>query len=172
MSQELDKKALFQLTYGMFIVCAGSRDKFNGQICNTAIQVTSEPVKISICINKNNLTHQYIEESRVFTVSILEQDTPMEFIGRFGFRSGRDFNKFEGVNYKTGKSGAPVVLDYTLAYLEAELKDKLEVGTHTIFVGEVIGGEVLKSGTPMTYAYYHQVKKGKVPKTAPHYQKV
>jgi flavin reductase (DIM6/NTAB) family NADH-FMN oxidoreductase RutF/rubredoxin len=152
----------------------GSRkgDRLNGQTANTVIQVTSEPLTISVCINKVNLTHEFIKDSGVFAVSVLSQNTPLNFIGRFGFKSGRDIDKFDGVNYKLGETKAPIVLDNALAYLEAKLVKELDVGTHTIFVGELVGAEVLREGEPMTYAYYHRVKRGTTPKTAPSYIEV
>ncbi len=92
-------------------------------------------------------------------------------IGQFGFKSGRDTDKFENINHKQGKTGAPIILDNTLAYLEAKVTHEMDVGTHTIFVGEIVESDVLKEGEPMTYAHYHQVKGGTTPKTAPTYQK-
>ena len=120
-------------------------------------------------INKNNLTHEFIRQSRVFAASILSQDTPLSFIGNFGFKSGREGDKFKGINYKVGKTGAPVVLDNALGYLELKVTNELDAGTHTIFVGELVEAETLKSGEPMTYAYYHMVKRGTAPKAAPTY---
>jgi len=149
----------------------GSRkgDRRNGQIANTVIQVSSEPPTISVCINKGNLTHEFIKDSGVFTVSVLSRDTPLSFIGRFGFKSGRDVDKFDGVNYKIGETQALIALDNTLAYLEARVIKEVDAGTHTIFIGELVAAEVIREGEPMTYAYYHQVKRGTTPKTAPVY---
>jgi len=132
-------------------------------------QITSEPPTVAVSINKSNLTHEFIKESRVFTASVLSQDTPLSFIGHFGFKSGRDIDKLEGINYKISETQAPVVTDNALAYLEAKVVQEVDVGTHTIFIGELIGADVLKEGEPMTYAYYHQVKRGTTPKTAPSY---
>lgn len=165
----MNTKALHQITYGMYIVSSKKGDKINGQVANTVIQTSSEPPTISVCINKGNLTHEFIKDSRVFTVSILSKDTPLSFIGQFGFKSGRDINKFEGVNYKLGETKAPIVIDNALAYLEARVIREMDVGTHTDFLGELVGAEILKDGEPMTYAYYHQVKRGSTPKTAPSY---
>jgi rubredoxin len=96
----------------------------------------------------------------------------MQFIGRFGFKSGRDIDKLEGINYTFGATGAPIVLDHAVAYLEVEVTAEMEAGKHTLFVGEMVNAEVLDdSAEPMTYAYYHQVKRGKAPKTAPTYIK-
>ena len=166
---KMNLKALYLISYGLYIIGSRKGDRLNGQIANTVIQVSSEPPTISVCINKQNLTHQLIRDSGVFTVSILSQDTPLSFIGHFGFKSGRDVDKFEGVKYKIGETQAPVVLDNTPAYLEAKVIKEVDVGTHTIFVAELVAAEVVREGEPMTYAYYHQVKRGTTPKTAPSY---
>jgi flavin reductase (DIM6/NTAB) family NADH-FMN oxidoreductase RutF/rubredoxin len=165
----MNLKALHKLGYGLYVISSRKGDKFNGQIANTVFQVCSEPPIIAVTINRNNLTHQFITQSKVFTTSILFQDTPLSFIGHFGFRSGRDIDKFEGINYKIGDTKAPVVTDNTLAYLEAKVIQQVDVGTHTIFIGELVGAEVIREGEPMTYAYYHEVKRGITPKTAPVY---
>ncbi len=143
--------------------------KLNGQIANTVFQVCSEPPVIAVAINRQNLTHQFITESKVFTVSILSQDTPLSFVGHFGFKSGREVDKLKDIDYKLGETKAPIVVDNTLAYLEAKVISQIDVGTHTIFIGEVVSADIVKEGEPMTYAYYHQVKRGTTPKTAPSY---
>ncbi len=151
------------------MVCSVNGDKMNGQIANTVIQVASEPPTIAVSINKNNLTHEYIKKSGVFTASILCQDTPLSFIGNFGFKSGKDINKFEGINYKIGTTGAPVVIDYATAYMEVRVTKEIDVGTHTMFIGELVDADVLTEDVCMTYEYYHQVKRGTTPKSAPSY---
>ncbi|MCS7121382.1 MAG: flavin reductase family protein [Archaeoglobaceae archaeon] len=159
-------EALYKISYGLYVVTSVKDGAFAGQIANTVFQVTSEPPKIAACLNKKNTTHEYVKNSKVFSVSVLEKDTPLQFIGIFGFRSSRDFNKFKDVNFKIGKTGTPIVLDYSVAFFEAEVEKELDVGTHTIFVGKVIDAEILKEAEVMTYAYYHLVKRGKTPKTA------
>jgi flavin reductase (DIM6/NTAB) family NADH-FMN oxidoreductase RutF/rubredoxin len=165
----MNLKALYQLGYGLYVVCSRNDGKFNGQIANTVFQVCSEPPIIAVAINRSNLTHTFISKSKVFTVSILSQGTPLNFIGSFGFRSGRDVDKFKDIDYKLGETNVPLVLDNTLAYLEAKVIDHLDIVTHTIFVGEIMGADVVKEGEPMTYAYYQIVKRGTTPKTAPSY---
>ncbi len=165
----MNAEALFRLSYGMYVVSSRRREQPNGQIANTMFQVTAEPPTVAVSINKQNLTHEFIRESGVFSVSVLSQETPLEFIGRFGFKSGRDSAKFDGIVYKAGMTGVPVVLEYTLAYLEAKVVDRVDVGTHTVFIGKVVAAEVVADGEPMTYAYYHAVKRGRAPKTAPTY---
>ena len=167
----MNLKALHKISYGLYVVSSKRNDKFNGQIANTVFQITSEPPTIAVSINKQNLTHGYIQESKVFTTSILSKETPMKFIGHFGFKSGRELDKFKDVNYKVGVTGAPVVLENIVGYLEAEVVDSLDAGTHTVFIGKVVDAKIIKDGEPMTYAYYHEIKKGTAPKTAPTYIK-
>ncbi|MBI4712071.1 MAG: flavin reductase [Planctomycetes bacterium] len=167
----MNQKTLHKITYGMYIVCAKKDGRSNGQIANTVFHLTSEPATIAVSINKKNLTHEYIEAGKVFTVSILSRETPMKFIGTFGFKCGRDINKFENVKCKNGVTGVPIVLDNTLGYLEAEVISSLDVGTHTVFAGRVVDAEITSDAEPMTYAYYHEVKGGKSPQTAPTYIK-
>jgi flavin reductase (DIM6/NTAB) family NADH-FMN oxidoreductase RutF/rubredoxin len=165
----MNTKALYDISYGLYVVSSKKGDKYNGQVANTVIQVCSDPARISVAINKNNYTHEFITSSKAFTASILDKETPLSFIGDFGFKSGRDVEKFKAVNFKLSENGLPVVTDNALSYLEAKVINEVDVGTHTLFVGELTGAEVLKEGEPMTYAYYHQVKRGTTPKSAPSY---
>jgi len=151
----------------MFIVTSNKGDLLNGQIANTVFQITSDPVTIAVSINKKNLTHEYIETSSQFSLSILSEDAPLNFIGRFGFASGRDKDKFKDIKFKILSSGCPVVLDYAIGYIEAKVINKLDCGTHTLFLGQLTDSQVLNVARPMTYDYYHQVKRGITPKTAP-----
>jgi len=165
----MNPKALYKLGYGLYVVCSRKGNKINGQIANTVFQITSEPPTIAVSINKNNLTHEFIRESKCFTVSVLCQDTPLPFIGRFGFKSGRDIDKFEDIHYKTGETQAPVVTENAAAYLEARVTQEVDVGTHTIFIGEVVNADIINEEECMTYAHYHLVKRGTTPKAAPSY---
>ncbi|MFA4837174.1 MAG: flavin reductase [Dehalococcoidia bacterium] len=165
----MDSKALYRISYGLYVIGAGNGDMYNAQIANTLIQVASQPVTVSVCLNKNNFTHDLVEQSRFFSASILAQDTPLGFIGGLGFKSGREGDKLKGLTWKKGQTGAPIVTDNALAYLEVKVTAQADAGTHTIFIGEVIEAEVLREGEPLTYAYYQQVKRGTTPKTAPSY---
>ncbi len=167
----MNRKALHRISYGLYVVTSGKESDCSGQIANTVIQVTSEPATIAVSINKQNFTHKFMRKSGVFVVSILSKNTPLKFIGHFGFKSGRDIDKLEGINYKTGKTGAPIVLDNAVAYIETKVIKEVDAGTHTVFVGEVVDAEILTDEKPMTYAYYHLAKKGATPKMAPTYLK-
>ena len=165
----MDKKVLYKISYGLYVISSKSNGKFNGQIANTLFQITSEPPTVAVSINKSNLTHEFIKESRLFGASILSNKTPLKFIGLFGFKSGRDVDKFADVGYEIGVKGIPIVTENSIGYIEVEVKKSLDVATHTIFAGEVVGGEILKEDEPLTYAYYHEIKRGVTPKTAPTY---
>ncbi len=165
----MNSNALRKIGYGMYIVGSHKGEELNGQIANTVFQITSEPPTVAVSINKSNLTHEYIKASQVFAASILCQAAPLPYIGGFGFKSGRDTDKLKGVNYKVGTTGSPIFLDNTTAYLEAEVIEDVDVGTHTIFIGKVVAAEVLTEDPCMTYEYYHQVKRGATPRTAPSY---
>jgi ferric-chelate reductase [NAD(P)H] len=169
MSPEIDRRAFRDLSYGLYIVTSRDQEKLNGQIINTAIQVTSDPPRLAVIINKKNLTHEFITKSRIFAVSVLEEATPLTFIGPFGFRSGRDIDKFAQVGFKEGVTGCPLVTDHALSVVEAKVFDHIDLGTHTIFVGDVVNSEVIKDGRPLTYQYYHENLKGKSPPNAPTY---
>jgi len=165
----MNNKTLYKISYGLYVVSSKRGKKINGQIANTVFQITSEPPTIAVSINKENLTHEFIERSKVFTISILSEETPMKFIGHFGFKSGKELDKFRDVSYKVGVTGAPIVLENAVGCLEAELINTLDARTHTVFIGKVVDAEIFNDKEPMTYAYYHKVKGGKAPKTAPIY---
>jgi rubredoxin/flavin reductase (DIM6/NTAB) family NADH-FMN oxidoreductase RutF len=161
-----------KLSCGLFIVASKMDKKFNGQISNTVLQVTGDPPEIISSINRKNLTYSYIQASRVFTATILSTQTPLTFIGTFGFKSGRDIDKFKGVDYKVGITGAPIVLDHGVGYFEAKVIGSLDCGPHTIFLGRVLDAQMIKENAePMTYEFYHLVKQGYTPETAASYIK-
>jgi flavin reductase (DIM6/NTAB) family NADH-FMN oxidoreductase RutF/rubredoxin len=166
----MNLEALRKISYGMYIVTSG-KEKCNGQIANTVFQATSQPMILAVCINKQNFTHELIRQTGVFAVSVLSKNASLGFIGDFGFRCGRDVDKFEAVNFKIGKTGTRIVLDSSIAYLETEVIKEVDVGTHTIFVGKLVDADILNSEEPMTYAYYREIKQGTTPSSAPTYLK-
>ena len=167
---DLDLAALSFLTYGLYVVTAREGDRRNGCIVNTVVQVSGQPCEVTVSINKQSLTREMIQRTRRFAAQVLEKEAPLQFIGVFGFRAGRDFDKFGKVKYRDGKDGCPVVLEYTLASVEARVKQEVDCGSHTLFIADVVKSEVLKQGEPLTYAYYHDVKGGKTGKNAPTYR--
>jgi len=168
----INLEALFKISYGIYIISSGDNTKGNGFISNTAFQVTSEPVKVAICSNKSNFTTELIKKHEAFSISILSQETAPETFGKFGYKSGIDFDKMVGSKIKYGSTGVPIVLDDAIAYMECKLLQTIDVGSHLLFVGELLNSEIIDATKqPITYAYYREVKKGHSPKNAPTYQK-
>lgn len=165
----IEDKAFFKLSYGLYIVTSAFEDQHSGQIANAVTQVTAEPPMLAVCINKQNYTYELIQKSKLIGMSVLTKDTPMEFIGKFGFKSGRDIDKFEGVQYKKGETGVPVVLDNSASYFEIKVENQIDVFTHTIFIGRIVNARMIKDDEEITYKYYQEIKHGKSPKTAPTY---
>ena len=166
----LDLESLFNLSYGMCIISSKKDDDFSGCIVNTAFQITPEPPMIAVSVNRQNLTHEYITGSSVFVISLLAEQTPLDFISKFGFRTGRDTDKFEGVNYKLGMAGVPIVLDNTVGFIEAEVTNAIDIETHTLFIGRITACQTIdENKIPMTYNYYRDVKNGRTPRTAATY---
>ena len=159
--------ALFNICYGLYVVSSKNGEKINAQIANTVFQITPNPATLAISIAKQNLTHEFIEKSKIFAVSIISDKWSMIEIGKFGFRSGRDIDKFADCSYKISNNGAPIVLNNTVGYIECRVINSLDAGSHTIFLGEVTEAENLSDLTPMTYTYYHKVLRGKEPINAP-----
>ena len=169
--EQMNTKALHQISYGLYVIAAGHNGKLNGQIANTVFQITSDPPTIAVSINKENYTHDCIQGCHSFVVNVLSKETEMVFIGHFGFKSGRDIDKLDGVNHRLSQLGNPILLENTIAFLEAKVKKEVDMGTHTIYIGDLIDADIVSNAEPMTYAYYHLVKKGKSPKAAPTYIK-
>jgi len=166
---KMDRAALGSITSGVYIVSSLKDGKYNGQIINSLFRVTAKPLTIAVSINKENLTYEYIKASNVFSVSLLAMNAPMTFIGIFGFKSGRDIDKFAKVGYKTSVTGAPIITDHSVAWLDCKVIRELDCGTHVVFIGELVDFDRLADGPALTYDYYSNVMKGKSSKNAPTY---
>ena len=152
----MDNKAMNKLSYGLFVITANDGSRDNGCITNTAMQAASEPNTITFCINKQNLTHDMVRSSGRCTVSVISEEADFELFKRFGFQSGRDVDKFDGYGgMERGANGAYYITDGTCAYFELEVKQTVDLGSHTMFVAEPAGMEILSEAEPATYAYYH-----------------
>ena len=151
----MDNKAMYKLSYGLFVLTTVVGDKKNGCITNTAIQVASEPNQMSVCVNKANLTHDMILESGIFTVSVISQEAKFELFKRFGFQSGRDVDKFADFDqFDLGKNGLPFIREGTNAYISVKVEKTQDLGSHTMFIGEITDIEVLSQTPSATYEYY------------------
>lgn len=167
----LDTKAFRKASYGVYLVTAAKSGANFGCVINTFVQVTSKPAQASIAINKENATTAAVLESGYFGVSILSQDAPMELIGRFGFKSSTEVDKFAETAWQEGEAGVPVVTDHATATMVFKVAQSLDAGTHMLVIGEAVEAQVLDAGAePLTYAYYHLVKGGKTPPKASSYE--
>lgn len=163
----MNNSAFRALSYGVYILSTWDDGRPTGCTVNSVMQITSSPATIAVSVNKNNYTHDCIQNSKMFAVSVLHEQSDPSIIGTFGFSSGKDTNKFEKVDYEV-KGMMPVVKN-AAAYIVCEVEKTLETNTHTVFLGKVTDADVLENKPPMTYAYYHNVVKGKTAKNAPTY---
>lgn len=156
------------MSYGVYIVSTMDGERPTGCVANSIMQITSSPATIAVSMNHDNYTNRCIEQSGKFAFSILGEQSDSSLIGTFGFQSGKNVNKFDSIDFEI-KEGMPVIKD-SCGYVTCKVINKMETETHTVFLGEVIDGDVFeKAGTAMTYAYYHKVVKGKSPRNAPTY---
>ncbi len=166
---KINEYVLQTLSYGVYIISSCFNGKLNAQLANIVFQVTAEPERIAVGIHKDNLTHEYIGKSGVLAVSVISESAPMNYILPFGFKSGRDVNKLVNISFKIGTTGCPILTEHTLSAIEAKVTKKLDIGTHTLFIANIIDTISLGKGTPLTYLEYHN-RKGKTPKNAPTYR--
>jgi flavin reductase (DIM6/NTAB) family NADH-FMN oxidoreductase RutF/rubredoxin len=166
----INLEALFGISYGLYIVSSGTKDKGNAFISNSVFQVSAEPPKFAVCCNKNNYTSDLIIETGFLAATILEINTPADIFAIFGYKSGREYNKMKGWNVNYSENGVPVILNHAISFLECNVLNKIDVGTHWLFIGDLLQTEMINHNLePLTYQYYRQVKKGLAPKNAPTY---
>lgn len=163
----IDFSAFYKVSYGMYIVAGGDQKSGNGFISNSVFQVTAEPSQFIVCCNKENYTSEFISKYGFFSISILSQDADSDLIGLFGYNSGKDKDKLAESKVEYTSNNVPVVLNDCLSYIECELVNTFDAGTHLMFLGKVISTKNISDSEPLTYDYYRKVKKGKAPKNAP-----
>lgn len=151
----MDIKAMYKLSYGLFVLTARKADKDNGCIINTAIQAALSSNQLSICVSKANYTHDIIKKTGEFTVSVLSQNAGFDLFKHFGFQSGRELNKFENFSKcKRGANGIYYITEGTNAYISVKVTKTNDLGSHTMFIGEISDMEVLSEVPSVTYDYY------------------
>ena len=158
----MNQKAMYNLTYGLFVLTASLDGKDSGCIINTAGQVTTNPNRISIAVNKANFTHDLVKKSGKFNVSILSEQADFEIFKHFGFQSGREVDKFAGYSAcKRSENGLFYITEGTNAYISATVEQTIDLGSHTLFIAAVDDMEVLADVPSTTYAYYQSSIKPK-----------
>lgn len=166
----MNQEALYKITYGLYVVSAEAEGQSSGCVVNTLSQVTSKPVRLSVTVNKENLTCELIQKADRFAAVALDQRADLAFIGKFGFRSGRDLEKYGEGSTVRDAAGMPYCWENACARYSCRVINTVDLGTHLLFVGEAEEMEVLSSNEPLTYGYYRTVIKGGTPKNAPSYQ--
>lgn len=153
----MNKKAMYAISYGLFVVTARAGGRDNGCITNTVAQVTAEPNRISVAVNKGNHTCGMIQESGCFTASMISEKADFGLFKRFGFQSGRDTDKFAGYDAaRRAENGTLIVTEGTCAWISAKVEQTIDLGTHLLFIAEVTDMDVLGGDPPATYAYYQE----------------
>ena len=165
----MNYRAFHKLSYGLYIIATEFEGEKVGYIGNTAFQVTSEPSKIAISSHKNNYSTQKIIDSKCFSLSVLKKDVETSLIGKFGFMSSTDTDKFDGVMTKRAETGAPIVLNSCVAWFDCKVLDTVDVGSHILIIAEVVEGDLISNEEALTYDYYHKKYKMLAPKNAPTY---
>ncbi len=162
-------KAFHKLSYGLYLIASEHQGKKAGYIANTTFQVTSEPPQIAISCHKNNQTTQVILDSGTFSISVLKKEANMKIIGDFGFMSSNDIDKFNGIHTITAKTGAPIVLDSSVAWFDCKVMKSIDLGSHYLIIGEVLDSDEISDEEPLTYQYYREKYKMYSPKNSPTY---
>ncbi|MDO4548227.1 MAG: flavin reductase [Clostridia bacterium] len=159
--------ALFNISYGLYVLTSRDENKDNGCIINTLSQVTSQPCRVSITVNKQNYTHDMIAASGQFNVSMLDQSAPFAIFKHFGFQSGRTADKFgQGGFESRSENGLIYLPEHICAYVSGRVIAMHDLGTHTMFIADVIDAETTSEKKPMTYEYYFAAVKPKPEKKA------
>lgn len=157
----MDKKALYSLSYGVFMLSTKAGEKVNGCITNTCMQVANSPTRVAISVINANYTCELIKQSKVFALSLLDQTCTFETIKHFGFQSGRDVNKFENMKVPTDTNDIPYLGWQACAVISCKVVDSQDLGSHTLFIAEVEDAKVLSENAPLTYADYQSKVKPK-----------
>ena len=158
----MDEKVMFKLSYGLFVLTARHKEKDNGCIINTGIQVTVEPNRVVFAVNHSNYTQEMLQDSDQFALSVLSQEAAFSLFLQFGFQSGRDVDKFaEFSDFDRAENGVAYITKGTNAYIAGEIEQRIDLGSHTLFIGKVTDGQVLSDAASATYEYYHAAIKPK-----------
>ena len=165
----MDVSALYKFSSGLYVVSADDGERPGACIVNTGLQVTSKPYQVSVTVNKDNFTCGAIGRAGHFSLAVVDESADMLFVGRFGFRSSADEDKYDGVAHAVAATGDPYPTEHVCSYVACNVAQTLDVGTHVVFVGEVVDAGNLSAVAPMTYAYYHGTLKGKAPPKAASY---
>lgn len=166
----MDMTTFFNMSYGLYVVSSAAGDTKAGCVINTATQVTATPPRIMVAVHKDNVTTRVIAESGAFALTAIDMTADMPYIGNFGFRTSDAYDKFEKYGLATTELGCPYSPQHACALFSCKVAETVDVGTHLLFIGDVVDAERLSDEKPLTYSYYHSELKGKTPPKASSYQ--
>lgn len=153
----MDTNVLFNIGYGLYVLTANENGKDNGCIINTVMQVTSDPVQIAIAVNKRNFTTGMIQNTKKFNISVLSENSKFEIFKRFGYQSGRNIDKFSDFfDTKRSPNGVLYITENTNSYMSAYVKQEIDLGTHILFIAQLVEAEKLSEIPTVTYNYYQK----------------
>ena len=152
----MNNKAMYNLTYGLFVLTAHENEKDNGCIVNTVTQVTTSPNRILVAVNKNNYTHDMIMRTRAFNVSVLTEGASFDTFKHWGFQSGANVDKAIGITFQRANNQIIYLTEETNAYISAKVISVTDLGTHSLFLADVTDAEVLAEAPSVTYSYYQK----------------
>ena len=162
----MNTSALFKIGYGLYVLTANEQGKDNGCIVNTVMQITSEPLQVAVCVNKNNYTCGMIQHTRKFNISVLTEETGFDVFKNFGYQSGQNTDKFTNfTDVKRTNNGVLYITKNTNAYFSAWVQQEIDLGTHIMFIAQLIEAEVLSNKPTVTYDFYQKYIKPKPEKT-------
>lgn len=150
----MDNKAMFNLTYGLFLLTAKDGGKDNGCVVNTVVQVTSQPNRITVAVNKENYTCQMISKTGKFNVSVLSEKAKFETFRHWGMQSGKNADKTAGITFSRSENGIIYIAEECNAYLSAKVVSATDLGTHILFLADVTDARILSDEKSATYAFY------------------
>ena len=153
----MNTSALFKIGYGLYVLTANEQGKDNGCIVNTVMQITSEPLQVAVCVNKNNYTCGMIQHTRKFNISVLTEETGFDVFKNFGYQSGQNTDKFTNfIDVKRTNNGVLYITKNTNAYFSAWVQQEIDLGTHIMFIAQLIEAEVLSDKPTVTYDFYQK----------------
>lgn len=155
----MNPKALFQISYGLYVAASKFDKKMNGCIVNTVMQITDNPKQLAVAINKDNLTCEIIQKSRMVSLSVLSETAPFALFQHFGFQSGRKVDKFVNYPFALTRQELPYLTKHTSAFIDCKVTNIVDLGTHLLFIASVNDCEILSSEKAMTYSFYHEFVK-------------
>ena len=152
----MNLKAMFKLSYGLYVLTAKENEKDNGCTINTVTQVTSDPNRITIAVNKSNYTHDMIMRTKKFNISVLTEQSKFATYKHWGFQSGATVDKCENITFQRSENGLIYLEEECNAYLCAEVISTTDLGSHTLFLANVVDAEVISEDESVTYSYYQK----------------